>query len=222
MNLRLIYNLIFRPKGIHKFISTIPDGSKLLDVGCGNDSPKRVKDINPNIIYSGIDVADYNQSSANYADEYIITKPEDFSQTIRNLGEKFNFVTSSHNLEHCNDPYKTLVSICSALRSNGKLFLAFPCEDSVNFPSRKVTLNFYDDDTHIDKPIDFEKVLKILKENNFKVTYSKKKYKPTLLYIIGFLQEPFSRLIGKNLQGTWAYYGFETIIWAIKSDRTKS
>ena len=108
------------------------------------------------------------------------------------------------------------------LRPYGKLFLASPCEDCVTFPSRKVTLNFYDDDTHIDKPIDFEKVLEILKDNYFKVIYSKKKYEPTLLYIIGLVQELFSRLITKNLQGTWAYYGFETIIWAIKSDRTKS
>jgi hypothetical protein len=104
----------------------------------------------------------------------------------------------------------------SVVKKGGKIFLAFPCEKSINFPSRRITLNYFDDLTHQQTPPDYKIVLNILNENNFDIIFKTRSYRPLFLTILGFLQEPLSRLINRNLQGTWALFGFETIIWAQK------
>jgi len=43
-----------------------------------------------------------------------------------------------------------------------------------------------------------------------------KSYKPFFLYLIGFFLEWKSKRDIKVYIWTWAYYGFETIIWAKK------
>ena len=94
--------------------------------------------------------------------------------------------------------------------------MSFPCEESVHFPSRKLTLNYFDDTTHTGNPPVFDDVLNTLERNGFYLLYSTRSYQPLALSVLGFLQEPLSRAINNNMQGTWAYYGFESIIWATK------
>jgi len=121
------------------------DGLKLLDVGCGNNSPFYVKKQLPLVNYTGIDIGDYNQDKPNLADRYLITTPELFSEEIDKFNNCFDIVISAHNLEHCNHPIKTLESMINATKSGGGIFLSFPCARSVGFPQRKGTLNYYDD-----------------------------------------------------------------------------
>jgi hypothetical protein len=62
--------------------------------------------------------------------------------------------------------------------------------------------------------------MEILKENNMEIIISKRSYKPAINYLFGLLLEPLSKIMKKVLwstYGTWAYWGFETIIWAKKS-----
>jgi SAM-dependent methyltransferase len=189
----------------------------LLDVGCGNDSPYYIKIIRPDIIYTGIDVEDCNQTKPNLADTYILVEPENFSQTIAEMPESFDAVISSHNLEHCNDREKTLEAMIKALKPNGYMYLSFPTEDSINFPGpRKGTLNYYDDKTHKDLPPNFDKIITTLKQNNMEILFANKSYKPFFFYIIGFLFEWKSKKDKEVNWATWAYWGFETIIWAKK------
>lgn len=216
MNAHILYNIILRSRGNYSFIHKLKDFDKLLDVGCGNNWPQIAKKIKPKIYYFGLDIQDYNNPKNNMADEYLLVEPEEFSDAIKNLKGNFDAVVSSHNLEHTNSPYKTLDSMCKALKEGGSMYLAFPCEDSVNFPSRKVTLNYYDDQTHNNTPVNFDRVIEILKENDLNIIFSRKKYKPFILFLIGLIQEPLSRILNRNLQGTWALYGFESIIWAKK------
>jgi SAM-dependent methyltransferase len=189
----------------------------LLDVGCGNNSPYVMKTMFPDIYYTGIDVGDYNQTTPNLADEYIITKPDEFANTILNLDKKYDTVISSHNLEHCNDRDKTLIAMTKALKPGGYLFLQFPAEKSVNFPGpRKGCLNYYDDTSHKDTPPDFKRTIKQLKEAGMEILFSSKSYKPFRKYIIGALMERESKKDKEVKWATWAYWGFEAIIWAKK------
>jgi SAM-dependent methyltransferase len=189
----------------------------LLDVGCGNNSPYDIKTKYSEIIYTGIDIEDYNQTKPNLADEYIVVKPENFAEAIENMAELFDAVISAHNLEHCNDRDRTLDAMIKALKPGGYLFLSFPTEKSVDFPPRKKTLNYYDDPTHKDKPPDYEKIISTLKANNMKVLFASKSYKPFPVYIAGFLLERKSKKEKEMLwPWTWGYWGFETIIWAKK------
>ena len=93
--------------------------------------------------------------------------------------------------------------------------MAFPSEASVNFPSRGGTLNFYDDETHVWLP-EFDKIVSQLKENGMKINYANRRYRPLILRFVGWIVEANSRTLNRVIDGTWAYYGFEAIIWATK------
>ncbi|SBS75857.1 Methyltransferase type 11 [uncultured Mycobacterium sp.] len=215
--LRTNFGPVVRSKGKEAFLKHLPPDARVLDVGCGNNSPARSKIYAPTIHYTGLDIGDYNQSdgSIESADRYVLTNSEDFASTIESMADSFDAVVSAHNLEHCKDPDETLRAMCGALTRGGQLFLAFPCEASVNFPSRARTLNFYDDPTH-QKPINLSRVFEILSKSGMTVSYSVRRYRPPLLAAAGLLLEPVAALSRRSmpLTTTWALYGFETVIWA--------
>jgi SAM-dependent methyltransferase len=200
-----------------RFLKRINHKGKLLDVGCGNNSPYRIKTKYPDIIYTGIDVGDYNQTKPNIADNYIVVKPENFAEAIDNMQELFDTIISSHNLEHCNDRDRTLDAMIKVLSPGGYLYLSFPTEESINFPPRKGTLNYYDDPTHKDKPPEYDKIISKLKANNMEILFADKSYKPLFGYLRGLLLEWKSKKDKRLKPGIWAYWGFETIIWAKKN-----
>jgi SAM-dependent methyltransferase len=209
----LIY---IRPKGKAAFLHKLKQGASVLDVGSGRNSAYRFKSILPSLHYTGIDIVDYDQSLHNLADEYVRTTPEEFWQAIDKFTGKFDAVVSSHNIEHCNDRENTLRAMAKAIKPGGKLYLSFPSEKSVNFPSRKGTLNYYDDPTHTETPPNLEWVVDILEQSGCKILFSTPSYKPFLNRMIGMFNEPISRLRKKVMQGTWPLYGFESVIWAEK------
>lgn len=211
---------IFFPNNKFSFIEKyIPKQGNLFDVGCGNNSPQRIKQLFPDIYYVGLDIGIYNQSEdVNlWANEFILTSPDQFHVEIEKKKNTFDGVISTHNLEHCNYPDKVLIAMTEALNKGGFLYLSFPCEASVHFPTRKRTLNFYDDKTHKKVP-SVKKVIEMLMSNGMKIIKLKKRNRPFFPFIIGLFFEPFGRLFNKQapLGGTWALYGFETIIIAKK------
>jgi SAM-dependent methyltransferase len=214
---KIVKKIIAPPHGKNNFLKIIDKRGSLLDVGCGNNSPYFFKTKFPNLIYTGIDIGDYNQTKPILADNYIITSPENFANKILEMENKFDTVISSHNLEHCNDRNKTLFAITKALKIGGYLYLSFPTEESINFPGpRSGTLNYYDDPTHKDLPPNFAETIEKLEINGMKILYSNKSYKPFFYYILGMLMEAKSKRDKIVYHPVWAYYGFEAIIWAQK------
>jgi SAM-dependent methyltransferase len=165
-------------------------------------------------------VGEYNQSksSVGVADEYIVATPEGFCEEIERRLNSFDAVVSSHNIEHCLFPERTLKAMVRALKQGGKLYLAFPCEQSKRFPSRIGTLNFFDDNTHCYLP-NMVSIVNILKCGGSIIEYCTERYRPILPFIVGFLLEPLSILMNRcmPLKSTWALYGFETVIWATRT-----
>lgn len=212
--------MIFSPShGKRRFLMSINKKGSLVDVGCGNNSPYYVKSRFPDIFYIGIDIGDYNQTKPNLADEYLLTTPDKFADTIANI-EGADTVISSHNLEHCDDREKTLDAMMKILKQGGKLFLSFPTKESVNFPHRKGVLNYFADPTHKYNPPDFDQIILELKNNNFDILFSSISYKPMFYFLVGLFLEPLARLTKRvffNSYGTWSYWGFESIIWAKKT-----
>jgi SAM-dependent methyltransferase len=209
---------IYHPKGKWAFVATLGTNAKILDVGCGNHSVRIVKSLCPSCIYTGIDIGDYNLTSLDkdLMDNYIIAEPEVFSTKIGRHINEFNVVISSHNLEHVNDRNGTLQAMLKSIKDGGKIYLSFPSEATVNLPSRRGTLNYFDDASHQGNPPNFEEVINLLSEHNFKIDFAKPRYRPVLLFFLGFFLEPLSRFRGKTMMGTWALYGFETVIHATK------
>jgi SAM-dependent methyltransferase len=216
MHIKDTIKKFLRKKGKTDFLSKLNSNSRILDVGCGNNSPFRTKQILPNCNYTGIDIGDYNQSKPILADNYILTTPQNFYNEIRKLSESFDAVISCHNLEHCDDRESTLEAMLNALKMNGRIFLSFPCEKSVKFPKRRGTLNYYDDSTHKLLPPNFMETLSSIKAKGFEIEYAERNYSPILLRLIGLVCEPLSKIKNRNMIGTWEYYGFESIIVAKK------
>lgn len=209
---------IYHPKGKWAFVATIGTNAKILDVGCGNHSVCIIKSLSPSCIYTGIDIDDYNLTSSDKSlmDNYIITEPEVFSNQIGQYINEFDAVISSHNLEHVNDRNGTLLAMLKSVKDGGKIYLSFPSEVTVNFPSRRGTLNYFDDASHQGIPPNFDEVIKMLIEYNFEINFAKPRYRPILLFLFGIFLEPLSRFKKTTMLGTWALYGFESVIHATK------
>ena len=215
-SLRYYYEIFLRPNGVFSFLRTFTRSqSTVLDVGCGNNSAFLYKRDFPEIFYIGLDIGDYENTRFGFEDRLIITSPQNFSSAIKST-KNLDIVISKHNLEHCDEPDQVLENICDSLVDGGVLYLAFPSSTSTLLPSRKITLNFYDDPTHNEHPPNLENVIAKLEKNGCEILCVFPKYQPWLLKFIGMLQEPISKARGKVLQGTWAYHGFETVIWAKK------
>ncbi len=147
-----------------------------------------------------------------------MSTPESFAQDIAKFKDTFDAVLSAHNLEHCLDYPSVVTAMIGALKKGGKLYTSFPSEKSKNLPSRKGTLNFYDDDTHLNL-ISYGKYLDNLKEQGMIIDYAIQNHQPIIPAIVGAILEPISRIQKKNMPhgSTWAYHGFETIVVSTKA-----
>jgi SAM-dependent methyltransferase len=180
---------------------------KILLVGCGNGELDKLKKIyNCKIV--GIDIT---PSNIIFSNDEIITASTKFHKTILSLEEKFDLIISSHNLEHCNYPIRTLFAMCEKLSNNGIIYLSWPSPHSLLFPKRNGTLNFYDDPTHINI-LHPELIKKILLRKKILIIKNINGYKPIIGFIIGIIIEPISKMINKTFSYTWDFYGFEAII----------
>lgn len=210
--------IVLCSRGKVAFLRKLDKKTSVLDVGCGNNSSFVFKDVLPHCKYTGIDVSDYNQVKANLADQYLITSRDDFAVSISEFKDTFDAVVSAHNLEHCDDRAGTFRSMLGSLKPGGYLYLAFPCANSVTFPPRAGTLNYYDDASHQGVPPDYDKIIADLQKKHFEIVFAARRYRPKVLWFVGLLLEPLSRYKKKVLRGTWEYYGFESIIWAKKPE----
>lgn len=197
------------------FIYSVPQNAKVLDVGCGSDSPLIFKTLRPDIYYVGIDIEIHKQTVDvdTYADEFMLVEPDDFHKKINGFKNEFDAIVCSHNLEHCNDYIAVTHAMLGALKDGGSIHIIFPCEESVRFPSREGTLNFYDDDTH-NNVIEFAPFISLLQKNNIDIVFSTQRYRPVVPFVIGLVCEPVCSVINRLAPagGTWALYGFETVI----------
>jgi SAM-dependent methyltransferase len=215
LRIRPLLASLFRPYRKIHFLNRLPPSFEVLDVGCGSVSPYQVKSLFPDCVYTGIDVSDHKKMRNNPADHYLLVDSNRFPDGILALGRKFDAVISSHNLEHCDDRRATLDAMMTVLKNGGCLYLSFPSERTVTFPSRAGCLNYYDDPTHKSTPPDFAAIIELLSRKGFSILYSAKRYQPPLFWALGLVFEPISKRRGR-MQGTWEYHGFESIIWAQK------
>ena len=61
---------------------------------------------------------------------------------------KYDLIIMSHVIEHLYNGDEVIAGLVSKLKSGGVIYIEFPSERSVKFPSMRETLNFYDDPTH--------------------------------------------------------------------------
>ncbi len=83
----------------------------------------------------------------------------------------FDYVISSHTIEHLEDGLRTVAQISTKVRPGGRIYLEWPSVESETFPIKGLGLNFHDDGTHI-RTFVREDITAVLTEAGFDIEYS--------------------------------------------------
>ena len=124
---------------------------RLLDVGAGNHSASLAKRWFPNSHYAGIDrERGYNNDAADFA-----AMDEFFELDLTQLefdaipDGTYDALLLAHVIEHLANGDEVLRNLVPKLKPGGLVYVEFPGPRSLTLPSRKGTLNFHDDPTHV-------------------------------------------------------------------------
>lgn len=96
---------------------SVPEESRMLDYGCGTGQVTAA--------FRHCDYYDISEESRNYVRKMEKTVFEQPGEIPR---EQYDFVLSSHSLEHSPRPFDDLLSFAQYARSNGHLLLILPVE----------------------------------------------------------------------------------------------
>jgi hypothetical protein len=58
--------------------------------------------------------------------------------------------------------------------------------------------------------------LDLLRDEGIAIDFAAERFRPPIMVAVGIINEPVSRFRRKVMRGTWALYGFETVIWGTK------
>lgn len=186
----------------------------ILDVGCGNHSPRYFKTGFPGCHYVGVDQTVYSNTpdEMRMMDRFIEADLE-VSELEEVPDRSFDLIVLSHVLEHLRRGLEVLRVLRRKLRDGGIFFLAFPNPESVNFPHRDGSLNFYDDPTHVTL-VDESALVRLLREIGAEVVYIRTTRRPVhLCLMLGRIAA--APLLGPVMGGAlWDLYGFERVVVA--------
>ncbi|MEI6089581.1 MAG: methyltransferase domain-containing protein [bacterium] len=190
----------------------------LLDVGAGNHSATQLKKYFPNCKYYGIDISkDYNNDAEDFNLmenfwEKDLTKL-DFSDIPDGF---FDALLMTHIIEHLYNGELVVDALLNKVKTNGFIYLEYPSQKSTRLPSKKGTLNFYDDDTHV-RLYNINVLIDIIKSNGFTVLkFGARKDFANIMTM------PIRIIISKIKHGYvpggvfWDLLGFAEFIWAKK------
>lgn len=191
---------------------------KLLDIGAGNHSASLVKHYLPNCRYFGVDIDKaYNNDESDFA-----LMKEFWEKDLTKLDfadipdASFDAILMAHIIEHLENGDEVLKALLNKLKKGGVIYIEFPGRKSTDLPSKKGTLNFYDDDTHC-RLYTHEEIAAILEENDFKVISAgtRKDWRYIALMPIKI---PYHILKSGYVPGSvfWDWYGFAEFVFGQK------
>ena len=188
---------------------------RILDVGCGNNSPSVTKRWFPGCHYSGADIQRYNLDSEDEAamDEFFLLGADGSGYDAIPDGS-YDFVILNHVIEHMRDPRPVLKMLCAKLKPGALIWIAFPSLRSMILPSSAdETLQFCDDPTHVYVP-GVREVANVLLANGVRVLHAGRSREGLLTTLADSLKL-LKRLLARALtgrfsgRGMWYLLGFE-------------
>jgi SAM-dependent methyltransferase len=193
---------------------------RLLDVGAGNHSASIAKRWFPSCHYAGIDRdRNYHNDAADFAamDEFF-----ELDLTRLEFGAipdaSYDVLLLAHVIEHLPNGDAVLRALAPKLRPGGFLYVEFPGPRSLELPSKKGTLNFHDDDTHV-RVFDHREVAAILRGCGLRVARSGTRRDP-----LGILFLPLHAWNAKRAHGYvpggvfWDLLGFADQVLAVRPE----
>jgi len=130
---------------------------RILDVGCGNHSPKNTKRYLPRCEYHGVDIRRMNRDAEDdrCMDRFFDVDLNFPAQLAVIPDGSYDVVICSHVLEHLDKPYVVAGKLAEKVNVGGMLFFEVPSVRSLRLPRAadgwlgvRGCLNFFDDDTH--------------------------------------------------------------------------
>jgi SAM-dependent methyltransferase len=206
--------LPFRFREIRRRFGSRP--FSILDVGAGNHSASLTKACFPNCHYAGIDRdRSYNNDPADFS-----AMDEFFELDLTTLDfdsvpdERYDVVMLAHVIEHLWNGDEVLRRMATKVRPGGFLYAEFPGPRSVHLPSKKGTLNFYDDDTHV-RLFSASEVAGLLASTGLQIARAGTRRDP-----LGILLTPLHALKARLTHGYvpggvfWDLFGFADVVIA--------
>ncbi|MFW9936254.1 MAG: class I SAM-dependent methyltransferase [Candidatus Thorarchaeota archaeon] len=204
---------------LKKFIKDKP--LRILDVGCGTESPFKTKKWFPAIKYYGIDKS---SSYINHMED--LKKLGKFwsidleNSTLEDIPDNFfDVIIFSHVIEHLINGKEVLLTLTKKLKLNGVFYIEFPSLHTKSLPSLsklKITFNFYDDRSH-KKLYNKNEILNILEKDNFKIIKARIFFNwKRILFFPFILFLKAKKELNKILYELWNIVGWCTYVLAIK------
>jgi len=207
--IRLPKNLRFLYRRFHH-----DDVFNILDVGCGPYSQNIVKLWFPSCVYYGLDKVRWNNSTSLMEGFYELDLTtlnfEDIPQDF------FDVLFLSHVIEHLINGDEVIEGLAPKLKKGGIIYIEFPSLSSITLPSKKGTLNFFDDSTHC-RLYSLVEIYNLLMKNDFEILKG-----GTRRDLINILLIPYNIIRSKRTKGFvagsvfWDLLGFCTYALAIK------
>ena len=189
---------------------------RLLDVGAGNHSATAAKRWFPNCHYAGIDRdRHYHNDAHDFAlmDEFF-----ELDLTRLEFGAvpdaSYDVLLFAHVIEHLANGDQVLRGLVPKLRPGGFVYVEFPGPQSLHLPSKKGTLNFHDDETHV-RVFSAKEVAGILRGCGLRIVRASTRRDP-----LGILLTPVHALRAKQRHGYvpggvfWDLFGFADVVIA--------
>lgn len=190
----------------------------LLDVGAGNHSASKIKRHFPGCRYFGIDIVkDYNNDEEDFRLmegfwEKDLTKL-DFADIPDNF---FDAILMTHIIEHLTNGDAVIKALIPKLKKGGYIYIEYPSGNSVHFPSKKGTLNFYDDPTHV-RIYSIPELRIVLEPQGMKILGSgiRKDWRNIAMMPVKIIHNKikYGYVMGSVY---WDWYGFAEFVWAQK------
>lgn len=187
---------------------------RILDIGCGNNSPSLTKRWFPKSTYHGVDIRQEGFDKADRAamDRFYLVGADGERGYADIPDGSYDFVVMNHVIEHIRDQAAAIRSACRKLKPGGIIWVAFPSPSSLGFPSAVGTLNFCDDPTHV-RVCDVMGIANMLLDNGLRIVIGGRSRDP-VRFLAGLSVLPaaiWSHLrTGKiQVRGLWYLFGFE-------------
>jgi len=189
---------------------------RLLDVGAGNHSASITHRWFPRCRYSGID---RDRTYQNDERDFAVME-EFFELDLTGLGfaaipdASYDALLLAHVLEHLENAPDVLRALVPKLRPGGILYAEFPGPQSLQMPSRRGTLNFHDDPTHV-RPWSAGEIAAVLVDAGCRVRRQGTRRDPRGIALLPLHAWKARRLYGFVPGGVfWDLYGFADYVEA--------
>ncbi len=195
----------------------------ILDIGCGNYSFLLTKKWLNIKHYTGVDKEYWHDEKDSYKDiedlKFIdLEKPD---ALIKIPNDFYDYIIFNHVIEHLTNAEEVLKEFLKKLKKNGYIYIETPSIKTLNYPSAKGFLNFYDEETH-KRVYPSPYLISVMMSYGFKIKKygTRRDFKRIILYTIPMLiynilySIPFKKKL--DSRGLWDFLGIAEFVLAYK------